>query len=93
MIEKEEDDYPKSSILALFEASSGLTAAEIQESLKDKTVLDKLLEHIVDKPLYDKWTNKFNSSATPPAPSTSQSSYQTTQQTPATNDIDDDTPF
>lgn len=54
MIEKEEDDYPKSSILALFEASSGLTAAEIQESLKDKTVLDKLLEHIVDKPLYDK---------------------------------------
>lgn len=62
MIEKEED-YPEPLILTLFEASSGLTAAEIQEYLKDKTVLDKLLEHIEDKPLYDKWTNKFNSSA------------------------------
>ena len=93
MIQEDGDDYPKPSILAPFEASSGFTASEILNSSKDKTVLDKLLKHIEDKPLYDKRTNKFNSSATPPAPPAAQSPYQTTQQTPATDDIDDDIPF
>ena len=93
MIQEDGDDYPKPSILAPFEASSGFTASEILNSSKDKTVLDKLLKHIEEKPLYDKRTSKFNSSATPPAPPTAQSSYQTTQQTPAPDDIDDDIPF
>lgn len=93
MIQEDGDDYPKPSILAPFEASSEFTASEILNSSKEKTVLDKLLKHIEDKPLYDKRTSKFNSSATPPAPPTAQSSYQTTQQTPAPDDIDDDIPF